>query len=58
MLVSSYSMNVAKVNVNLIHHGFTDRPLGVMVWLMLRSPFAVHCSQFTVGVVGLQFPVG
>jgi hypothetical protein len=31
MLVSSNSMNVAKVSVRPIHQGLTARPLGVML---------------------------
>jgi len=31
MLVSNSSIKVAIVRVNPIHHGFTARPLGVMV---------------------------
>src|SRR5580704_15092919 len=49
MLVSSSSMNVAKVNVSPIHHGFTARPLGVLVLLIVGLQFAVHRSQFAVG---------
>jgi hypothetical protein len=31
MLVSSNSMKVASVRVSPINHGFTERPLGVIV---------------------------
>src|SRR5215469_1019023 len=57
MLVSNSSMNVAKVRVSPIHHGFTARPLGVMLWLMTvrSSRFDVLSSKLAVAVWRLAF---